>query len=376
MASHNGIGSVQKIRFKTRLAIAMLLSFVLVLICARLALPYVLKSYVNQELNEIPGYYGHVDKIHVALWRGAYEIVGVQLLKKQGRAEEPFFAAERVSISVDWSALLQRRLLTSVVLQSPQLRFVQRKTEASSQTSVDESWQKKVYKLIPFDINRFTIYNGYVGYEDKTSEPKINLYFQNVSLRAENISNATRMNSPLPSNVDLQALLLASGLTTLNAKVNFLSEPIDADLKTSIRNLDIRKINNFANAYGRFDFKSGRFQMAMELAASKTQYKGYVKTLLQKVDVLEWKKERQAGRTVPHLVWEGLVGAIIDIFKNHGRDQFAARIPISGSRDKMNFGKWAAVGSILRNAFVKALSLQFEDSVKFSDLTHAPTPKH
>ena len=44
------------------------------LICVRLILPYVILHYANKNLASIPGYYGHIEDIDLALIRGAYRI--------------------------------------------------------------------------------------------------------------------------------------------------------------------------------------------------------------------------------------------------------------------------------------------------------------
>lgn len=59
-----------------------ILVVVVLIIVARLPLPYFLKKYVKQTLDEIPGYYGQVEDVDVALIRGAYVIEGLTLHKK------------------------------------------------------------------------------------------------------------------------------------------------------------------------------------------------------------------------------------------------------------------------------------------------------
>jgi hypothetical protein len=351
-----------------------ILIIALVLIAARLALPWVLKTYINRGLNSIPGYYGQVADVDVALWRGAYKIKNIELLKTHGSEKEPLFAANLIDISLDWHALLNRRLETKISLVRPRLQFIERSSKSASQTSVDASWQDQIKKLVPFRINRFLVSDGLVRYKDETKTPKINIFFDEMNLAMENIDNAAHSGERLPTDVDLSARLLKSGTTKLAGRMNFLSKPFEGDLKASIRDLDLKEINDFTKAYGDFDFEKGKFALTLELAATKTRYEGYAKTLMKDVQVLDWTKERKEGKSVGHLLWEGLVGGIMNLFKNHERNQFAARIPISGSRKEMTIDKWSTVGSILRNTFVQALSPKFEDSVNFKDVAKKPAP--
>lgn len=62
---------------------------ILALIVLRLALPGIVKHYVNKQLNELPGYTGYVDDIDIMLWRGAYIIKGLHLKKRATRQNIP-----------------------------------------------------------------------------------------------------------------------------------------------------------------------------------------------------------------------------------------------------------------------------------------------
>lgn len=361
--------------FSKRAIPVWLLAVILILVGARVALPHILLKYANDTLDSIPGYYGQIDDIDVALWRGAYGVQRLELLKKNGNAKEPFFAAETINIQLDWSALINGKLKTKIEMIEPKLQFVQRETKEASQTSIDQSWQNKVQKLYPFEINEFTIRDGVIRYKDVTSDPKMNIYFHSVDLQADNISNAAKKNDRLPSTVKLDGKFLKSGTVNANMKLNALSDPLEADLNASIRKLNLSELNDFTKAYAGFDFEKGTVQVTTEVAATKSNFDGYVKTILRDVDVVDFSKERKEGDSVLKLAWEGLVGAALEIFENQNRDQFAARIPVSGSRDAIEFRSWPAIGSIIKNAFFKALDPKFEDSVNIVDASKSGTTR-
>jgi hypothetical protein len=344
------------------------------LIIARAALPFALKGYINHVLDGIPGYYGHVEDVDVALWRGAYRIQDVRLVKINGTAREPFFAANEVSIAIDWWSLLHGRVKTKIALYEPQMNFVVRPSKAASQTSVDESWQSQVKKLIPFDINRFFIVDGKIRYKDQTQgEPKVNVYASNINFEADNVSNTLRKDEKLPSTAHLEGKLLGSGKLRASAKFSLFKQPMEFDLNAALKGLDLREINNFAKAYGNFDFEKGRFDAALEVAANKSKVTGYAKTVLSEVKVLDWKKEKKEGKSTGHLLWESLVGTVQDILKNHRKNEIAARIPISGSREQMKINSWATIGSVLKNGFIKAITPNLENSITFKSATGGAT---
>jgi hypothetical protein len=345
----------------TRRSLIALVILVVILVGARIALPYFIRNYVDKTLDSIPGYYGYIDDVDVALWRGAYSLNKIGLVKTNGKEDEPLFSADAIEIALDWKALLQMRVVSRIYLNHPKLQFVQRQSKEASQTSVDQSWQQKVNSLLPLQINQLRVTDGLIRYKDETKAPKINLYFSDLNLHATNISNVSRKDSELPSTVELSAILLKSGKVNLDGKADFLAEPMEADIRAKIIALNLKELNEFTKAYGAFDFEKGKFDLTTELAATKKSYSGYVKTIAREIDVLDFTKERKEGDSVIKLLWEGMVGGLMEVFQNQRKDQFAARIPISGSRDSISIGSWETVGSILSNAFVKALSPKFEE---------------
>src|SRR4051794_3106396 len=56
-------------------------AIVLILIIFRLLLPSIILHYCNKSLAEMHGYYGHVEDIDVALYRGAYQINNIYINK-------------------------------------------------------------------------------------------------------------------------------------------------------------------------------------------------------------------------------------------------------------------------------------------------------
>ncbi|HKU44662.1 MAG TPA: hypothetical protein VJR89_41165, partial [Polyangiales bacterium] len=72
---------------------------VVLLVGARLALPYVVLRYVNKTLDELPGYSGSVADIDISLWRGAYQIKGLRVVKTGGHVPVPFVSAWLIDLS-------------------------------------------------------------------------------------------------------------------------------------------------------------------------------------------------------------------------------------------------------------------------------------
>ncbi|MGE5860576.1 MAG: hypothetical protein ACM34J_08465, partial [Ignavibacteria bacterium] len=101
-----------------------LIALILILAAVRIALPYIVKDYVNKTLSEIPEYSGRVGDVDISLIRGAYVIEDVSLVKTDGKVPVPFFSAKRVDLSVQWSALFEGSVVGEIELDNPKINFV------------------------------------------------------------------------------------------------------------------------------------------------------------------------------------------------------------------------------------------------------------
>src|SRR6185436_16053728 len=93
-----------------------ILTLIALLVIGRLVMPYGIKHFVNKKLQQLPGYGGQIGDVDVHLYRGAYSIHDVNILKKTNNVSIPFVAARRVDFSVDWHELRNHALVGEVEL--------------------------------------------------------------------------------------------------------------------------------------------------------------------------------------------------------------------------------------------------------------------
>jgi hypothetical protein len=61
--------------------------------------------------------------------------------------------------------------------------------------------------------------------------------------------------------------------------------------------------------------------------------------------------------------WQAIVGGVVEIFKNHPKDQLATKVPISDSYINSSVGIWTATATLLQNAFIHALVPKLDQHV-------------
>ncbi|MGB7839919.1 MAG: hypothetical protein WBL40_17600, partial [Terrimicrobiaceae bacterium] len=130
------------------------------LVGLRLALPHFVKKYVNKKLDEMPEYDGRIGDVDMHLWRGAYSIQGVEIIKTDGDVPVPFFSSKRVTFSVEWKALFNGALVGEIDFYSPVINFVQGPSRKTRQVGVDKPWLHVIKELFPLNINRFAVHDG------------------------------------------------------------------------------------------------------------------------------------------------------------------------------------------------------------------------
>ena len=84
------------------------------------------------------------------------------------------------------------------------------------------------------------------------------------------------------------------------------------------------------------------------------------------LDVFAWEKERKKNALA--VFWSAIVGGLSTVFRNHPSDRLATKIPISGSFESSNVDLWTTVGTLLRNAFVRALVPKLDAPVRVEEI--------
>jgi hypothetical protein len=195
---------------------------------------------------------------------------------------------------------------------------------------------------------------GATRFRGARTKPSIDLVvLQHLDLAVVNLKNTEQRDDRRVARVALRATPMQSG--RLQAKARFApgANPPDFDLDARVADAQIRDANNLLRARLNLDVEKGRFSTDIALDAKDGRLKGYVQPVVEELDVVT---DAEAKRQNPlETFWEGLIGATAALFENPREERIAARIPISGPITGPEVGVWPAIGSLVRNAFVKGL---------------------
>jgi len=335
-------------------------TIIALLVVGRLVMPYAVKHYVNRKLQQLPGYGGSVGDVDIHLYRGAYTIHDVNVMKKTNNISIPFVKADRVDFSVQWKELQHHALVAEVEIDRAALNFVKGKSKEEDQTGIDRSWVDVVQDLFPFKINRFEIRDSAVHYVDLARKPQVDVSVTNLHVLCHNITNSRNVTNELPTPFAVTGVSIGGGKLDVSGAANPFTKSPRFDVDAKMEGVDLTALNEFLRAYANIDVKKGRMDFYTEMAAADGRFKGYVKQLLNDVQIIDIKEDI---KNPVRLAWKTLVAGVKNLLKNQPKDQFAAKVPIEGNIDNPKAGIVPTLGSILRNAFVQALTRRVDESI-------------
>ena len=348
---------------KKRSAFTITIAVLALLIIIRIALPFILERYVNKTLNDLPGYTGKVDDVDLNLYRGAYTIEGLVLKEEESDDETPFLKISQVDLSLEWRALFKGRVVGEVALLRPELYI---KTAPASQKALQEPdrrhWTEVVKSLMPITINRLEVQQGKLAYLDYAPSPDVTLHIEQMYLLALNLANVEESGEQLPSTVQVRGTSIGGGKLVGDMKINVLKEMPDFDLDLKLTGVDLTSINDFIEAYAKFDVEQGRLDMYSELKLMDGHMKGYMKPFFEEVKVLNWKEDKKEDGFL-RAAWEAIAGLFVEAAENQKRDQVATKVPIEGNVNKPDADISATVLNVLRHAFINAFNKGLDGAV-------------
>ncbi len=340
---------------------------------ARIALPSFLRSQINARLNRVPGYAGHVDGVHVALWRGAYALRGVQIVKEQGSEIDPLFSARVIDFSLAWRELIHGKVLSDIRIDDVRVNFVRAATPEASQLEVDRTWQDVVSDIFPIEITRVVINNGLVHYLDRTANPAVDVFVEHLQFGATGLRNRPSNSvERFPAHIRLTGDLIGGGRLSVWADAEPLAPQPHFEVHGQIEHVSLPALNPFLKAYGGVEVDSGDFKLYAEMAARDGRFEGYAKPFFIHVKFADFT---EPGRSTSERIWQAVASGLVLILKNKAQDELATRIPFSGQFGRTHVGVWKTITSMLHNGFIHALPAAIEHSVKSDALKPASPPR-
>ena len=211
----------------------------LMLIAFRLYLPYAAATYINTTLSQSEQYDGRVGDVDLMLWRGAYSLEYVLLYKANGQIDKPLFKADYVEFTLSWSQLFKGAAVGRVVVNSPEINFVDGNSEEKSQSGKNENWLSIADQLFPLRIDKLTINQGKIAFHNPDTSPAIDIALHDIQLEVNNLVNSDDLSDTRVATAKAKGQTAEQGTISLNAKLNPATEAPTFDLDIQADNVEI-----------------------------------------------------------------------------------------------------------------------------------------
>lgn len=343
------------------IAVKILFGVIVLLVMARIALPYVVLHYANEKLAKLDGYYGHIQDIDIALYRGAYIMKDIYIdkLDTLGTERTDFFNCSRIDLSVEWKALFEKKIVGEVEFYKPVVKYTLNKTIGKKAEKDTTNFISLVKDFMPLRINRFLVERGQIHYIDVSSDPYVDVPLTEVHILGTGLTNESEQKNQLPASIKMNGNLY-NGNMDINVNLDPLNKLPTFDMDGELTETNLVHLNPFFSAYGNFDLKEGNMSLYAEFAAKDQRFKGYVKPIVKDLDIVQFNK--QEGNIL-QITWEAFIGTTAEILQNQSKERLATKIPIEGRYTNPEVQTWDAILSILKNAFIEALKPSIDHSV-------------
>jgi hypothetical protein len=345
-----------------------LLSVLVVLIAARIAAPFVIKTVLNRKLASLPEYRGNIDDVDLSLLDSEFAVDGLRLDNRAGDPKLPFLRVERMEVDYRWDALFHGEIVADVDVIEPVMNIMPAATQKKrpkDQLKKEEEGRaitETVKTLLPTKIHHLHIQRGAVRFKDSAAKPPVDLKLTQLNVYISDLSNRPAPASEMPTRGRMTARMQNSGRLRANVRINVFTEHPTFDLDLALRGLDVRELKDFTRAYAKVDLEKGTASFFTELVSKNGRLRGYFKPMFDNIEVLD---SSGGDKDDPwyRKAWEGTVGAVEELFEDQSKDRAATRVPLAGRTDQPGVDVLTTIVELVVNAFIKALVPGLDHSV-------------
>lgn len=345
---------------------------VLVLICLRATAPFAVKHLVNNALANQTSITGHIGDVDLHLYRGAYEIENIEIYSIDiNQNKHPFIVMDKLDISVLWSPLLRGQIVSKMTMYRLDLSIHDTEPEPiSNKTDVAKSktWVDLANDLTPFSIDEIVLYDSKITLKTSNESAIKTTYIDEIYGLVTNITNKSKGQS-LHGSIELTGKLMGQSNINVQAKFDPFATRPNFDVNLSVEKFSISYLDNVIKFYSPFDVEGGIVDGAMELASVNGVVAGYVKLGVYQLDVFTWKNDVMQDGDNPFIVLaENITELLGNILENDKNKTVATHVPIKGTLEHTQISTFAALLSMIENAFVEAIDLNLEQIVSYQTL--------
>lgn len=339
------------------------ITFIVVLVLIRAALPAIIQPRLNKFLAEFsPVYILHVEDLDISLLRMAYRFENATgQLRKNGHE---FLTIESVDVSIAWRELARGQIHTDIEVSGMKLTGDPMVLTASTSKEAEPEKDAKEVKdnLFPLRVTRLIVRNSSIEIGDVVGLPEEKkLVLREVEARVNNLTPEHEMSQTL---FTVQGSILGSSVLKLTGKAELKREPKAWDIDLEMRDFNLVEANPILIRMVPFTFTSGRMDLFGEIKSEDNEMIGYVKPFLRDADIIDSKEKYKNGKQFFVEIGSALGNWVLQRDKDKTT---ATKINFKRKNGKMEYSLGEVLGNAIEHKTGTPFTPQIEDIISIKE---------
>ncbi|MBC8131966.1 MAG: DUF748 domain-containing protein [Deltaproteobacteria bacterium] len=357
------------------LGVAIVLTIVI-----RLILDPIATHQTRKALDQLKGFKGDFDRVHVTIFGPGYDITRVKLIATPGRSiksdarvrkdkdadgkdddleKEPLLYVERAHVGINWRELLHFRLVASLRLDEPKITI-----RPSNEKVAEDQAKKKapdlseqLGEITGLKVDRIDILGGEVLFREGSGSRAQKLWVHKLELVAQNLATRAELTKGRPATVSGSGVLGRSGDLTFFVSADPLASPLSFAGQMSLTGFRASELYEFIEPKTKMQVTEGTIDVFAEFVSKDGKVTGGIKPVLKNIEI----------RPTDDGVWDRMKAWFADNAVEFASDRVPGRnavvttVPIKGNLTNPDIQLWPAVLGVIRNAFVQGLASGFSN---------------
>lgn len=332
---------------------------VAVVVLVRVLLDPIATRVTRKGLDDLKGFRGDFERVHVTLFGPGYTITRLKLTEEpvpDDGKKAPIFYAERVHVGVAWRQLLHGRLVASARVVEPKISIIERgEKPKKEEPKRAPDLSRQLREVIPFELARLEIVRGELLYRDLTAPRHPELWVHRLEAAAENLPTRAKLADGRPATLTASGEVGRSGALTLFVTADPFASPLEFGGRFELRGLRVAELHDFIAPKTQLQAPKGTLDLFAEFQSKDGRIRGGVKPVLKNVEV----RQAEPGFFAKVKAWFADEAVETASDRVPGRNAVAGVVPIEGRLVEPDVQLWPAVFGVVRNAFVEGLSSGF-----------------
>lgn len=330
----------------------------------RVVLDPIATHYTRRGLDQLDGYSGALERVHVTLFPPGYTITRLKLWEDPGGSPEaPLFYADRVHLAIGWRELLHLRLAARARVEHAKVILAQRPAEKKKpeREARPPDLSAQLRKITPLEVDRVGILNSEVLFRDLTEPGHPELWLHDLEAAIENIATRPSLAGGRPTTISARGTLGRSGKVDLFVTANPFASPLSFAGRFRLRGLRAAELYDMIAPRTKLQTPEGTIDLFAEFTSRNGEIDGGVKPVLKDISVAP----AEPGLVKQVEAWAAEKAVRLFSDRVPERNAVATVVPIKGRLTDPDVQLLPAVLGVIRNAFVEGVA---------SGFAHLPPP--